>query len=141
MAMSCLIAAVGSSARRPAQLRAATDAGHEAATGNNRMTVKRIVTNIATDRIEAAETFYGEVLGMRATRSAASSTSWRIPERRRGRHATLIGSSITFGTPLAIPASTAPAISAARSTRRPATPIEVAIAMKSIGGSVISIAM
>ena len=29
------------------------------------MTVKRIVTTIATDRIEAVETFYGEVLGMR----------------------------------------------------------------------------
>lgn len=52
-----------------------------------------------------------------------------------------IGISITFGPLDAIPSSTAPAMSAAFVTRRAGTPIAAASARKSIGGSVMSMAM
>lgn len=38
------------------------------------MTVRRIVTNVGTDRIEAARTFYGDVLGM----SVAMDLGWIV---------------------------------------------------------------
>ena len=56
-------------------------------------------------------------------------------------YVTLIGSSIRFGLPDAMPAATASAISPARSIRRAWIPIQAANAKKSIAGSIRSIAM
>ncbi len=62
-------------------------------------------------------------------------------KRLLSRYLALITISIRFGWFEAIPSSTAPAISVARVTRRAGMPIAAASARKSIGGSVMSIAM
>ena len=59
----------------------------------------------------------------------------------RARHAGLIGISIRFGTPDAMAASRAGAMSAARSILWAGTPIDPASAIKSTAGSMMSMAM
>jgi hypothetical protein len=116
-------------------------AEHTAAT-TNPGDVKKALANSEPSTHGAKRTWAGRQSPLTRSKMTRNGPRLNISYRWcRARHAGLIGISIRFGTPDAMAASRAGAMSAARSILWAGTPIDPASAIKSTAGSMMSMAM